>query len=397
MATKTKKKSHRTRISAHSKRLQSHRKRISKKLREYRNELVLLLVACVMLLIGTYLQTIWQAPPTDYTVLADDGVTQVLSSSLAAQLQHTKSLLGKFEDAEAKDELSVVPEASISAQLGQITTDINNRHYADAHEDLVELNQSTAKWTSQLNTQLQARKLAEASVVAATTTPATANSDLGYIQVPIIMYHYTPSDFATQLQTIQSKGYTTITMGDLISYLDREVNPPQKSVVITFDDGYENQMQAFSLLEQYHMYATFYIIDGGPKSNWCIGAGRQYNLPSQPPGGCGDGYLTWDQVRQLDKSGLIDIGFHTIDHPDLITLSPDEQWYEINSGKSIIESELGHPVYDFAYPYGDFDATTISLVERAGFRSAVTTVPGVDQSYGSQYTLHRIRSAYELP
>ncbi len=346
-----------------------------------------------MLLAGTYLQTIWQAPPTDFTVLADDGVTQALSSTLASQLSQTKSQLGKFEDAEAKNEVSVVPEATISAQLGKVTTDIATRHYSQAHVDLVALNRSTQNWNNQLNSQLQAHKLAEASVTAA----ANVGSDQGYLQVPIIMYHYTPSDFEAQLKLIKSKGYTTITMGQLIGYLDREVDPPQKSAVITFDDGYENQMQAYTLLAKYHMLATFYIIDGGPQSNWCIGAGRQYNMPSQPAGGCGDSYLTWDQVRLLDKSGIITIGLHTVDHPDLATESPDQQWYEINTGKNIMENELGHPVVDFAYPYGDFDDTTISLLERAGLRSAVTTVPGVDQSFGSQYTLHRIRSAYELP
>jgi peptidoglycan/xylan/chitin deacetylase (PgdA/CDA1 family) len=151
------------------------------------------------------------------------------------------------------------------------------------------------------------------------------------------------------------------------------------------------------LLERYHQKATFFIIDGGPESNWCIGAGRQYHLASQPPNGCGDAYLTWDQVRTIDQSGLVTIGAHTINHRNLPDLNESQQWYEIEQGKQILEDQLGHRVADFAYPYGGFNSTSLTLVQRAGFRSAVTTLPGMYQAQGGQYTLHRDRSAYNLP
>jgi peptidoglycan/xylan/chitin deacetylase (PgdA/CDA1 family) len=172
---------------------------------------------------------------------------------------------------------------------------------------------------------------------------------------------------------------------------------PAKPVIITFDDGFADQMQAFALLKAYQMKATFYIIDGGPGSQWCIGAGRRYNDPSQPPSGCGDAYLTWDQVRQLDASGLITIGSHTIDHPDLPTETAAQQEAEIAGGKAELEAEIGHKVTDFAYPYGDYNQTTINIVKAAGFLTAVTTTPGTLQPPSSRYTLDRIRSTYDLP
>jgi peptidoglycan/xylan/chitin deacetylase (PgdA/CDA1 family) len=145
------------------------------------------------------------------------------------------------------------------------------------------------------------------------------------------------------------------------------------------------------------MKATFYIINGGVASRWCIGAGRRYNDPLQPANGCGDDYLTWDQVRELDGSGLITIGGHTIDHLALSTLSVADQKREIENSKIGIEKEIGHQIYDFAYPYGSYDSDTVSLVEGAGYRTAVTTVPGVYQSLDHIYTLSRIRTTLSLP
>jgi len=163
------------------------------------------------------------------------------------------------------------------------------------------------------------------------------------------------------------------------------------------DDGFADQMNAFALLQTYQMKATFYIIDGGPDSQWCIGANRRYNDPSQPSTGCGDAYLDWDQIRQLDTSGLITIGSHTIDHPNLASETPDQQRSEIIGGKTELEQELGHPVRDFAYPYGSYDSTTIAIVKEAGFATAVTTAPGTLQSINNRYTLTRIRATYDLP
>jgi peptidoglycan/xylan/chitin deacetylase (PgdA/CDA1 family) len=138
------------------------------------------------------------------------------------------------------------------------------------------------------------------------------------------------------------------------------------------------------------MKATFYIIDGGQESKWCIGASRR-------PQNCGDAYLTWDQVRELDRSGLITIGSHTVDHISLAAASEADQRFQIFEGKSELEAQLGHVVKHFAYPYGTFTATTISLVEQAGFATAVSTQPGETQTLNTIYSLHRVREIRALP
>jgi peptidoglycan/xylan/chitin deacetylase (PgdA/CDA1 family) len=219
---------------------------------------------------------------------------------------------------------------------------------------------------------------------------------LAPVFLPVLFYHFTPPDFEQQLKYLQGRGYMVIDMDQAMAGMRGEWLPP-KPVVITFDDGFEDQMQAAEILKQFHMKATFYIIDGGPASNWCIGAGRQYHLESQPPEGCGDAYLTWDQVRALDRSGLITIGGHTINHPNLAAETRDEQWHEISDGKIQLEKQLGHAVKHFAYPYGSYDSSTVRLVRQAGYKTAVTTQPEQYQGAGSVYTLGRTRDAFELP
>jgi peptidoglycan/xylan/chitin deacetylase (PgdA/CDA1 family) len=287
-----------------------------------------------------------------------------------------------FEDQEARADATVVSAQSLQNKLSGIQLTAARGEYVAAEKSVKQMLVDLTQWRRQL-----AR---ESSHESATTTGALTF-------MPILIYHYTPPDLDQQLTYLEQHGYTVVGLDEVAAAFDGTGTLPDKPVAITFDDGFENQMQAFAILTAHHMKATFYIINGGAMSNWCIGAGRHYGDPSQPPGGCGDSYLNWDQVRLLDRSGLITIGGHTLDHPELTTLSIADQEHEIIDSKQQIEAELGHPIYDFAYPYGNYDDDTINIVRSAGYRTAVTTNPNDYQSAGSIYTLSRIRDTYQLP
>ncbi|HEY6736820.1 MAG TPA: polysaccharide deacetylase family protein [Candidatus Saccharimonadia bacterium] len=214
--------------------------------------------------------------------------------------------------------------------------------------------------------------------------------------LPILYYHKPPADLDAQLTYLDAHGYQVISMDAALAGLANH-SLPSRAVAMTFDDGFADQMSALPILQRHHAPATFYIINGSAGSNWCIGANRRYNDPAQPPGGCGDAYLTWNQIRALDATGLVTIGGHTLDHPNLVTLSASEQYREIYDSKVEIEQQLGHPIYHFAYPYGSFNATTIQAVQRAGFLSAVSTIDSTNQSFAGRYALERIRNAFNLP
>jgi peptidoglycan/xylan/chitin deacetylase (PgdA/CDA1 family) len=299
-------------------------------------------------------------------------------TTLRGQFQTLSQDAKKFKEAEADDEIQIVRPDLIDTRLSAIKTNLDAGNNSQARTQITSFKNDLTSWEQQLGNALVAHS---------STVPTE-----GGIQVPILIYHYTPPDFDAILSHLQAAGYHDITPEQLAAALHGTASLPTKPVLLTFDDGFANQMTAFRLLRKHNMKATFYIIDGGQHSRWCIGASRHYD---QHPG-CGDAYLNWDEVRQLDRSGLITIGAHTIDHENLATVTPSEQHYQIIDGKQELEKQLGHPVKDFAYPYGGYNGTTLALVQQAGFETAVTTKPGDIQTLAGILTMPRIRDAMTL-
>ena len=327
--------------------------------------------------------------------VVSDQRPSTVHKKLAQDFRKLSPEIRDLVDDQIKYNLLVVPNATIQQEITGYSVAFETHDDSAARTSLNQLTKDYTGWRQQLDAAIQQQTKAQAAAAesAVVVAPTTSNT----LQVPIVIYHHTPSDFEQQLQYLQAHHYNAINPDQLAAALLSHAALPSKPILITFDDGFADQMQAFSLLQKYGMSATFYIIDGGPNSQWCIGANRRYNDPSQPPGGCGDAYLNWDQVRQLDQSGLITIGSHTIDHPDLATMSADQQSYEIIQGKAQLEAQLGHAVHSFAYPYGSYNATTLSLVRQAGFTTAVTTLPGTLQSASGIDELFRIRVVTNLP
>ncbi len=288
-----------------------------------------------------------------------------------------------FETRQSNLQAQVVSVHDLNSQLSRIQIDATSGQFAVAEADITSLKQALANWNFELS---------GGTKVAAATQPQSTSG----LYLPILLYHYPPANFEQQLEHLDKAGYTTIDLDQALAGMQGAALPP-KPVVITFDDGFEAQMSAYNQLKQHHMKATFYIINAGEASRWCIGAGRRYGDPLQPPSGCGDTYLSWDQIKEMDKSGLITIAGHTVNHRDLVTLSEADQRFEIVTGKAMLEAELGHSVRHFAYPYGAFNATSIALVQEAGYVTAVTTQPGAFQPAGSNFTLRRVRDAMVLP
>lgn len=277
----------------------------------------------------------------------------------------------------------VVSSAELNKQLSLVELDAASGQYVSANHDIAALGQAVANWNLEISG-------------GSTWVMAHDASVQSGINLPILLYHYPPPNFEQQLDHLAQAGYTTIDLDQAAAGMHGGPLPP-KPVVITFDDGFAAQMSAFESLKRHNMKATFYIIDGGVASNWCIGAGRRYNDPLQPASGCGDAYMNWDQIRELDRSGLITIGGHTVNHRNLATLSDVDQRYEIITGKAILEEQLGHVVRHFAYPYGTYNPDSIAIAREAGYATAVTVQPGLVQGSGSEFTLSRVRDAMLLP
>ena len=223
----------------------------------------------------------------------------------------------------------------------------------------------------------------------ATAQAASVNENKIY-NIPSLIYHKTPDNFEEQLTVLKDRGYTTITMSELNDIIRGKITGPPKPVAITFDDGFSDQLKAFDLLKKYNMKATFYIIIGGDLSNWCIGAERK-NFS------CGDSYMSWQEITNIQKSGLIEIGSHTFNHLSLPSQTSAVQRDEIIRSKKILEDKLGIKINSFAYPYGKLDESLINMVKEAGYTNATGTVENSIMSLELIYNLPRLRSTLKLP
>jgi peptidoglycan/xylan/chitin deacetylase (PgdA/CDA1 family) len=209
------------------------------------------------------------------------------------------------------------------------------------------------------------------------------------IKLPIIMYHYVeyvkdlndfirkrlninPKIFENQLKTLKDNNFQTYFVKDIPDILKGKIKIASSSVILTFDDGYEDfYLDVFPLLKKYQMKATIYVI--------CNFIGRR-------------GFLNQKELKEIIASGLVEIGSHTLSHPNLKLLSENQAKEQILGCKKKLENELGIEIKSFAYPYGFFNKKTIDLVKEAGYVDAVSVINGNIQSENNLYYLSRIRA-----
>ena len=102
--------------------------------------------------------------------------------------------------------------------------------------------------------------------------------------------------------------------------------------------------------------------------------------------------LSKPELRRMAGDGLVEIGAHTLTHPQLSALEPSRQGEEIRGSRRALQEAVGREVQSFAYPYGarsDYTRETTSLVRDAGFSGACTTVPGAVTSATDPFELPR--------
>lgn len=308
-----------------------------------------------------------------------------------ANIQQQRLNLLKIHFGELKTQSSELIDQQHTSKLNAFSVSGLNKAVDDASKSL---QPDRLDYSAQMLNNLELllrydqKKFADAQAKLAETNQGQETARTIYL--PILLYHKTPPDFDAQLRYLQSHGYTTVHMSEVASAFAGKTKLPDKPVVITFDDGFSDQLNAANMLIKHNMEATFYLITAGERSHWCIGIERR-------PGNCGDTYMNWTEVGTLAKNPLFEIGGHTVDHLNLPSYPLDVQTFEIVTNKQLLESHLGTTLTTFAYPYGGFNATTVGLVKQAGYATAVTTVPGTTQDENTPFALKRIRNALTLP
>lgn len=210
------------------------------------------------------------------------------------------------------------------------------------------------------------------------------------LTVPVIMYHHIQplylSDrfdqegltvgveyFDMHMNYLASQGYHTVSADQLVKALITGTSLPPKSIVVTFDDGYEdNFLYALPILHKYHITANFMISTG------LTGKHVDNNK-----------YITWDQLRELTKDPLIHLYSHTVNHVDVGNSSKQIDEKEIRGAKQALEQKLGITAPIFTYPYGSTSPLAEQVLKANGYIAAFTTQLGSLQCRSQLLELHR--------
>lgn len=292
----------------------------------------------------------------------------------------------------------------------------------------------------------------------------------------ILMYHrvteiefdpwklcVSPSYFAEHLQVLQKLG-CAVRLQQLNQTL-KNGKRPHRQVVITFDDGYtDNLYNAKPLLEQYEIPATIFLTTGymqqerefwsdelerillqpgtlpevlslnisGTSYEWKLDATANdseksnnldvkhaneryslyyslyellYPLPAIERSHLLDQLLLWankepelrlthrmmtmKELSSLQPGNIIEVGAHTVTHPFLATISPEQQLHEIQQNKVQLEEIFGHAIESFAYPHGNYNSETSEIVRQAGFTCACTTNANIVGKNSDRFQLPR--------
>lgn len=201
------------------------------------------------------------------------------------------------------------------------------------------------------------------------------------VDVPILAYHkidtsapttwyVTVEQFAKQMDVLKAYGYQTVSLEDFLDYCDGVISPPERPIIITFDDGYQSFYDyAFPILAERDMQATNFILTGYTAETDDERYANTWN-PDEPL----TYHMIWPEVLALNNAGF-SIGSHSVSHPNLEDLDPAQAEYEISFSYQDIQAHLQDGgELSFAYPYGSgSDSPEIrEYVQAAGYTSAVS-------------------------
>ncbi|MBT2759577.1 polysaccharide deacetylase family protein [Mesobacillus foraminis] len=213
-------------------------------------------------------------------------------------------------------------------------------------------------------------------------TQAASPDKSANAEIPVLLYHvvkpdpdpsnpwqFSVSEFEKHMAYLKENGYRTLTMKQYFNILDKKAAMPEKPILLTFDDNSSDFYQyVYPILQQYGMKATQFTV-----SDWVNGG---WNMTSE-------------EMLIIKENG-VDIQNHSVSHPFLANLSKEQQYEEINFATSALKELTGKTTDVFAYPYGNYNDETISVLKELGFRGAFKVGGGISTDQSDRYELPRI-------
>ena len=214
----------------------------------------------------------------------------------------------------------------------------------------------------------------------------------GQVNFAILLYHHigtfnpnikyyklsvSTSSFERQISYLTEKGYKFMKLKDACDYAKINSTTPAKTVILTFDDGYRDfYTNAYPILKKYNVPATFFIItsDIGKRGN-----------------------VTWGMMKELNGSGLVEIGSHTVNHLDLDKLTQEKIVAQLQDSKMILEKNLGLTIFSLSYPFGYFNNEVEKIASAIGYEGAVGIFSGAYPGGHDEFNWRRVKiSDYDL-
>ncbi len=227
-----------------------------------------------------------------------------------------------------------------------------------------------------------------ASFNAVVTSVVPQNQEEQGVFVPIIMYHsilkkpdrqgdyvLSPDVFESDMRYLSENGYTTVFVSDLIEYVDNDVPLPEKPVVVTFDDGfYNNVTYCLPIIKELDLKVDINVVGNYIQK---YSESNEHN-PAYS-------YLTWKDISELVDSGHVEIGNHSYDlhsmngrrgSSKIYGESNDEYKKLLNDDvgllQDLLEQNCGFRPNVYAYPYGMVSEESVPILKELGFRALLT-------------------------
>ncbi|MCM8796178.1 MAG: polysaccharide deacetylase family protein [Candidatus Omnitrophica bacterium] len=183
------------------------------------------------------------------------------------------------------------------------------------------------------------------------------------------IYSISKENFQQQMYYLKNNNYQVLPLGELVRRLNSSLDIPEKSVIITFDDGLSSQFEfAYPVLKKLAFPASFFVIAKK------IGK---------------DGYMDWRALKTLYQNGM-EIGSHGLSHGLFDLTLKSIIFHELKESKDFLEKNLNIPVQFFSLPRGCLDANPIvDLCRKAGYRALCLSKVGYINSYSNPFSLNR--------
>ncbi|MCK4730461.1 MAG: polysaccharide deacetylase family protein [Candidatus Aenigmarchaeota archaeon] len=199
----------------------------------------------------------------------------------------------------------------------------------------------------------------------------------------ILLFHDPYSKNFESIIKYLKKNYRIISFGEFKDYFLKGKNPPENSIIITFDDGFKSvYKEAFPVILREKIPIMVYLI-----SNSLEGKTMKYHSMETIH------YLSLKDIKKMQKSTFVAFGSHTKSHRCLSSLSLKERGNEIRGSKHVIEKMIGEKIEDFSFPYGGFNTFSnedITILKKAGYKTAVINVGGTNSKNTNPCLLRRV-------